>query len=285
MRFTPIAVFGQEVESLPVSGALFRFEPTLYGSENPVQNGATAFGPGTVFLTDPIASSFPNNVAKEPAVRIQNLPTSENLGTIIWAWRYRESGSVAQPLGFNFLLDTRSGPNADPEQGIADGFVQIKNANVGTVYQSASMYNAYGNEDLQKFEINTDNLVTELGGNYNTGSQTFPGYYNNTITGSEGLVYADTGSNAYRFSAFSPNTAGTPIGSGSYDIDIFQNDAGSDQWYWANGPNVTPPDDFDANYNVFNIAAISVFNRVLSDSEVRRVLNYYTGSLGLEIGL
>ena len=38
-------------------------------------------------------------------------------------------------------------------------------------------------------------------------------------------------------------------------------------------------------YAVFNIAAISIFDRVLSDNEVREVLNYYTGSLGLDIGL
>ena len=40
---------------------------------------------------------------------------------------------------------------------------------------------------------------------------------------------------------------------------------------------------FDAN--VFNIAAIAVFDRVLTDGEVRQVFNYYTGSLGIDIGL
>jgi len=37
--------------------------------------------------------------------------------------------------------------------------------------------------------------------------------------------------------------------------------------------------------NAVNIAAISVFDRVLSDGEIREVFNYYTGSLQLDIGL
>lgn len=293
MRFTPVSIFGAQVE-FPVSGAIYRLEPTIFGDINPVGNGVEINGVGTTqFLTDPTASVFENNVIKNPAVQINNFSHSDNLGTIVWAWRCRPSGSNRTELGDGYLLDTRDGPGV-PDKGIADGFINLNDPSVfsprldiGAHYQSGSFYNAYGNEDLQKFEINIDNIETLIqpAAVYNTGSQSFPGYYNNTITGSAGLIFADTGSNAYRFNAFSPNTVGIPAGSGTYNIQIFDNDTGGGKWYWKNGPNVLPPDDQDRNVDVPSTAAVTVFNRVLSDDEVRQVFNYYTSSLGLDIGL
>jgi hypothetical protein len=282
MRFTPVAIFGEQVE-FPVSGALYRLEPTIFGDKNPIGNGAEISTLGTTqFLTDSTASVFTNNVIKSQGVEIDNLPTSQNLGTIAWAWRCRPSGSNRLPLVDRFLLDTRSGP-VGPDQGIVNGFIEINTQTsprleVGAHYQSASYYNAFGNQDLQKFEINSNNLETQYPDTtFNTGSMSFPGYYANNITGSGSLIFADTGSNAYRFNAFSPNTVGIPTGSGVYQIQIFDSDSGGGKWYWNNG--------IDEDRNVFNIAAITVFNRVLNDDEVREVFNYYTSSLGLEIGL
>ena len=181
----------------------------------------------------------------------------------------------------------RDGGRATSDKGISNAFIQLgSGTSVGSVYQSSSMYNAYGNEDLQEYEINKDNVITQTtDGSFSTGSQSFPGYFNNTITGSAGDIFQDTGSNAYRFTAFSPNSAQTPTAiSSSYNIVLFNNDNMNDNpnfqvLPWRYGAESS----FDAN--VFNIAAIAVFDRVLSDSEVRTVFNYYTGSLGLEIGL
>ena len=107
-----------------------------------------------------------------------------------------------------------------------------------------------------------------------------PGYWNNTITGSVGEVYQYTGSDTVRFLAFSPNGAQSPTGtSGSFGLSFYSNDNimfdGVPREGWQ----------FGANRNVLNLAAVAVFDRVLSDGEVRTVFNYYTSSLGLEIGL
>jgi len=285
MRFTPVAIFGAQAE-FPVSGALYRLEPTLFGDRNPLENGIEISTIGsTQFLSDPTASAFSDNVVKSQGIEIDNFPTTENLGTIVWAWRTRPSGSERLPLVDRFLLDTRGGPDPLPDKGIVDGFIEINTETtprleVGSHYLSGSYYNAYGNQDLQKFEINANNLQTQYPDtSFNTGSMSFPGYFANNITGSGSLIFADTGSTAYRFNAFSPNTVGIPTGSvnESYQIQIFDSDSGGGKWYWESGSN--------EDTNVFNIAAVTVFNRILNDNEVREVFNYYTSSLGLDIGL
>ena len=53
MRFTPVAIFGAQAE-FPVSGALYRLEPTLFGDRNPLENGIEISTIGsTEFLSDP----------------------------------------------------------------------------------------------------------------------------------------------------------------------------------------------------------------------------------------
>ena len=100
---------------------------------------------------------------------------------MVWAWRARPSGSDRTPLTDRFLLDTRNGPGAE-DIGVVGGFIEVNPAGtasieVGAHYQSGSFYNAYGNQDLQKFEINTDNLKTiRPDTSFNTGSQSFPSH-------------------------------------------------------------------------------------------------------------
>ena len=294
MRFTPTTVFASKENVFPVNGALYRFEPALYGELNAAETEATgAFYNNpqnkTEFDTDTTASVYTNNVAIASQIGVIGLTTGSDFGTVLWAWRCRNTGSIENELEAQYLFDFRDGPQATPSRGIENGYINLSaSLDVGSVYESASYYNAYGNQDLQKYEINTENLKTINGTEYTTGSQSFPGYWNNTITGSDGLIYQNTGSNAYRFTAVSPNSAQTPTGNidGNYNITIFGNDnifANGNlegEWYWRTGSG-----EFDKEHEVFNIAAVAVFNRVLSDSEVRDVFNYYTSSLGLEIGL
>lgn len=304
MRFIPIAQFADNEGLFPVSGALYRFEPSLSGELNAANTAVTgSFNSSantetlseTILITDPCASTSSNNVAISSQVVLQNFPETSTFGTMCWAWRCRQTGSIGDPIREGYLFDLRDGPNpGGTERGISNGYIDMRPAtpadrpDVGSVYQSASFYNAFGNQDLEKFEINDDNLLlSSSAGVFNTGSQSFPGYYKNDITGSAGQIYQDTGSNAYRFSAFSPTSAQTPTGnSSSFAVSIFGNDNFSEEdelsgnWFWGSDVVGEP-----TQYAVFNIAAISVFNRVLSDSEVRDVLNYYTGSLGLDIGL
>lgn len=296
MRFTPTATLGGPL-NFPVSGALYRFEPGLYGDQNASLNNITgSFVSGSVstdFITDPTASVLANNVVSTQFVGIENLTTGSNFGTVIWVWRYQPQESISPKVNvvFDYLFDFRDGA-ASPDRGIEDGYINLNYPSpgapdIGNLYISSSMYNAYGNEDLQKFEINADNLAIEsIEGLYNTGSQSFPGYWNNTITGSNGLVNSQTGSNAYRFTAFSPNTAVTASGdvNGKYKLALFGNDnipANPDGSWTYGQKNINP----NSTYPIFYIAAISVFNKVLNDDEVRDVFSYYTGSLGLEIGL
>ncbi len=280
------------------SGALYRFEPALFGDENIAGGNATGsfyhknevgggvnFSSQSVFDTDPTASAFSNNVVVSSVIQIDSLPTSSDFGTVAWVWRYRPTGSQHEPLRYDFLFDMRDGGSGQSDKGIANAFIQLgSGTNVGSVYQSSSMYNAFGNEDLQEYEINKDNVITQTTDlSFSTGSQSFPGYFNNTITGSAGDIFQDTGSNAYRFTAFSPNSAQTPIGTTSeYTIIIGGSDNTQEDGIPANEFNYS---SLNQTNNVFNIAAVAVFNRVLSDSEVRDVFNYYTGSLGIEIGL
>jgi len=281
------------------SGALYRFEPALFGDENIAGGNATGsfyhknedgggsenYSTETVFDTDPIASGLANNVAVSSIIQIDNLPIDSNFGTVAWVWRYRPTGSLHTPLNYDFLFDMRDGGRATSDKGISNAFIQLgSGTSVGSVYQSSSMYNAFGDEDLQEYEINKDNVITQTTDlSFTTGSQSFPGYFNNTITGSAGDIFQDTGSNAYRFTAFSPNSAQSPTAiSSSYSIVI----GGSDNTIIDGEPeNEFKYSSLNQTNNVFNIAAVAVFNRVLSDSEVRQVFNYYTGSLGIEIGL
>ena len=284
MRFSPVTIFGQTSQEVdfPVSGALFRFEPTLFGDENPTGTSATASFYNSasisesIFVTDPTASVFGNNVVKSNWIEVSGIPTGSNFGTVMWVWRVVEDAGVPDSDIFaEWVFDFRDGPNG-PDGGIANAFIELNTSNIGSLYQSSSYYTAFGNEDLQKYEINIDNIIT----NYTTttGSQSFPGFFKNDITGSAGTITNDTGTNAYRFAAFSPNNVATGSGdeTGTYRAIFMGNDEHQPfRDYWRYGP-------FDATKN---IAAIAIFDTVLSDSEVRDVFNYYTSSLGLEIGL
>lgn len=284
MRFTPVTIFGQLQQQVdfPVSGALCRFEPALYGNENPVGNNIsfsfypTASISESIFVTDPTASVYTNNVVESNWIEVSGIPTGSNFGTVMWVWRLLPIGAPNSDIQAPWIFDFRDGPHG-PDGGIADAFIELDAQNIGALYQSSSYYTAFGNEDLQKYEINLDNIVT----NYTTttGSQSFPGFYKNDITGSAGTINNLTGTNAYRFAAFSPNNVATGSGdaTGTYRAIFMGNDEEPplrEAWTYDSYGTVTK-----------NIAAVAIFDTVLSDSEVRDVFNYYTSSLGLEIGL
>jgi hypothetical protein len=279
----------------PTSGNLFRMEVQTNGITNMVGSSQLYAQPYIVsssamlgslattgsIITDTTASIQSNNVLNVTSFGVNNFSSSNNLGTVMTVFRFAEdvNGGI-NPMNLGRFMDARDAP--DPlnfDRGVSNSFIFPATEEIGTFWGSGSMWVSYDTASLEKFTP----TKTYITGSTNLTQKWYsiPGTQNSTDTGS---IYREIGMEKYKFLTLSPNSVGIPTNnSPSWSLALW----GSDELFGVIPKNQLGDQYIysvpNTGYDNVNIAAVSVWDRILTDAEIQAAYSYYSSSLGLDI--
>jgi hypothetical protein len=253
----------------------------LYGQQFKVSDGSTSDLTLTgSIITDTTASMQSNNVLNVTSFGVNNFSSSDELGTIMMIWRFTENPAAPNnPMQLGRFIDGRDAPDSFNTRGVNDSYIFPTTNEIGPIWGSGSMWVSYDTASLEKFTP----TKTYITGSTNLTQKWYsiPGTQNSTNTGS---IYPIIGMEKFKFLALSPNSVGIPTNnSPSWSLalwgsdELFGNPAENnvtDQYVYTVGIN---------QYDNVNIAAVSVWDRILTDAEIQVAYDYYRSSLGLDI--
>ena len=267
----------------PTSGSLLRVEIPTNGGDNMIANDIEAWylrpvssaqptpvSSSIVLVNDTTASLASNNVAELSSVLINGIPSGSTLGTIAVFYRFAETGSVTstQEIGSGDYIDGRDGA-PDPEEGVPQSYIFPRSSEIGTLWDDGDMYSAF---DAAPFEKFTPTDTTIFG---STSWEQLPGTRNST---SSTAITAGVGMEDYKFLATSPTAPGVANGpSTEWRLVIFGSDNatnGGNYTQWRYGGSTT-----GTGQNIVRILAMGVWDRILNDTEVENVYDYWQANL------